>query len=253
MVIYTSVQVVMGFPIDETKYSSPLYHHYAKGYSSSVRLGSTVDVRRCINTVLLQSRIVMPGAIRPESVETPKSHSRLSRDQMFEILSNQRRRSVIHYLKQRGDPVELRELSAQLAAWETGKSIDQLEGNERKRIYTSLQQFHLPKMHTNDIIEFDDKQGVVELTAAADSLDVYLDIVGKNDIPWSKYYTGLSALSAALTIGVWFEIYPLTILPDVSWVAFMATVFTISSLAHVYENRQTRLGTEGPPPDLKEQ
>jgi hypothetical protein len=171
---------------------------------------------------------------------------------MFEILSNQRRRSVIHHLKQRGGRVELRELSAQLASWETGKPIDQLEGIERKRIYTSLQQFHLPKMHTNDVIEYDDKQGVVELTAAADSLDVYLDVVGKNDIPWSKYYTCLSALSVALTIGVWFDFYPLTILPDVSWVAFMATVFAISSLAHVYENRRTRLGSEGPPPDLRE-
>lgn len=193
----------------------------------------------------------MARATRPESAQTKESPSQLSRDQMFEILSNQRRRAVIHCLKQRGNRVELRELSAQLAAWETGKPIDQLEGTERKRIYTSLQQFHLPKMHVNDVIEFDDKQGVVELTATADNLDIYLDVVGKNDIPWSKYYTGLSALSVALTIGVWFEVYPLTLLPDVSWVAFMATVFTISSLAHVYENRRTRLGSEGPPPDLK--
>jgi hypothetical protein len=171
---------------------------------------------------------------------------------MFEILSNQRRRSVIHYLKQCSDPVELRELSAQLAAWETGKPIDQLGGTERKRIYTSLQQFHLPKMHANDVIEFSDKQGVVELTATADSLDVYLDVVRQDDIPWSRYYAGLSALSVSLTIGVWFGVYPLSVLPDVSWVAFMATLFAISSLAHVYENRQTRLGSDGPPPDLKE-
>lgn len=195
----------------------------------------------------------MTGTTDPKSAQTKNNPSSLSRDQMFEILSNQRRRSVIHYLKQRGDRAELRELSAQLAAWETGKPIDQLEGNERKRIYTSLQQFHLPKMHTNDVIEFDDKQGVVELTAAANNLDVYLDVVGKKDIPWSKYYASLSALSVALTIGVWFEIYPLMMLPKVSWVVFMATVFTTSSLAHVYENRQTRLGSEGPPPDLKEQ
>jgi hypothetical protein len=171
---------------------------------------------------------------------------------MFDVLSNQRRRSVIHYLKQHGDRVELRELSAQLASWETGKSPEQLTGTERKRVYTSLQQFHLPKMHTNDIIEFDNQQGVVELTETADSLDVYLDVVTTNDIPWSRYYAGLSALSITLVAGVWFEIYPLTVLPDVSWAVFMATVFGVSSLVHTYENRQTRLGSEGPPPDLKE-
>jgi hypothetical protein len=192
------------------------------------------------------------AAVFTDDVGPMDQPQRPARDQMFDVLSNQRRRSVIHYLKQRDDRAELRELSAQLAAWETGKSLDQLTGTDRKRVYTSLQQFHLPKMHRTDIVEFDTQQKVVELTPTADHLDVYLDVVTTNDIPWSKYYASLSVLSVFLVVGVLFEIYPLTVLPDVSWAVFMATTFSVSSLVHLYETRQTKLGLEGPPPDLRD-
>jgi hypothetical protein len=188
----------------------------------------------------------------PTSTPSSNQPRHLSRDEVFDILSSQRRRSVIHFLKQHGSSVELQELSTQLAAWETGKPSDQITGDERKRVYTSLQQVHLPKMDANDIIEFDKQEGVIELTSTTDSLDIYFDVVSANDIPWSKYYAGLSGLSIALIIGIWFDFYPLTIVSDVSLTVFMATMFSVSSLAHIYENRQAKLGSQGPPPDLKE-
>lgn len=197
----------------------------------------------------------MESEVEP-AVPTSESESPsvLSHDQIFELLSNQRRRCVLHSLKQQnGDGSDIRELSERVAAWENGKRPEHVSADERKRVYSSLQQFHLPKMDANHVIEYDNRRGTVELTAAADSLSVYLDVVPKNDVPWSLYYAGLSALSVAFVVGVWAGIYPLTALPGVSWAVFTATVFAVSSLAHVYQNWQTRLGSEGPPPDLREQ
>lgn len=179
--------------------------------------------------------------------------SALSRDEVFDILSNQRRRHVLHFLKQRnGDGAELRELSAQVAAWENGKSVERLTSDERRRVYTSLQQFHLPKLHTNEVVEYDNRRGTVELTTGATDLDVFFDIVEDDDVPWSLYYTGLSGLCIALVGVVSLGIYPLTLVPGLAWSLFIAVLFAASALAHVYYDRQMRLGVEGPPPDLRE-
>ena len=94
--------------------------------------------------------------------------SALSRDEVFDIPSNQRRRHALHFLKQRnGDGAELRELSAQVAAWENGKPAEGVTSDERRRVYTSLQQFHLPKLDRNGIVEYDDRRGSVELAEEA--------------------------------------------------------------------------------------
>jgi hypothetical protein len=129
------------------------------------------------------------------SVDDGRGASALSRDEVFDILSNQRRRHALHFLKQRnGDATELRELSAQVAAWENGKAIEQVTSDERRRVYTSLQQFHLPKLDRSEIVAYDNQRGRVELADEATDLDVYLDVVEGSDVPWSQYYLGFSAL-----------------------------------------------------------
>ena len=179
--------------------------------------------------------------------------STLSSDEVFDILSNQRRRHALHFLKQRnGDATELRELSAQVAAWENGKPIEQITSNERRRVYTSLQQFHLPKLHQSGIVEYDSQRGVADLTNEATDLDVYFDVVQESDMPWSLYYLGLSGLSFALLGVVWVGIYPLTLLSGLAWGVFVAAMFAVSALAHAYQDRRMHLGAEGLPPDLRE-
>lgn len=186
------------------------------------------------------------------STESPNTGA-LSRDQIFELLSNQRRRNVLHFLKQQeGGKTELQELSTQVASWENSKSVNQLTSSERKRVYTSLQQFHLPKLHRNGVIEYDDQRGFIELTAAADNLGVYIDVVADQDVPWSLYYAGLSGLSFALVAAIWGGIYPFTLFPNLAWTAFIVTVFTVSALAHVYYDHRIRLGVDGVPLTLRD-
>lgn len=174
----------------------------------------------------------------------------VSRDDLFDVLSNHRRRYALHFLKQRDRAVSLGNLAEEIAAWENDVSIVELTATDRKRVYTALQQFHVPKMATAGVVEFDAPRGVVTLTEAAGNLDVYLDVVAEDDIPWSRYYLGLSTMSLAVVTGVW--LVPFTLLSELAWAVLVAALFLLSALVHTYYNRRMRLGSDSAPPDLSE-
>lgn len=182
-----------------------------------------------------------------------RNASDFSRDQIFEILSNQRRRWVLHFLKQQdGGVTEIRELSTQIAAWENEKPPDLITSSERKRIYTSLHQFHLPKMSENKIVKYDQQGGAVELSAQATDLEVYLDVVREDTVPWSLYYAGISVVIGLILGAVWFDLPPFDLLPSLVWTTGCIVVFFLSALTHYYYERQLRLGRDGNPPILTE-
>lgn len=173
--------------------------------------------------------------------------SELSTDEMFELLSNRRRRYAIHHLKEEED-TELGPLSQQVAAWENDTTPTEVTSAERKRVYTSLQQFHLPKLDDKGIVTFDDRAGTVELTDSAADLDVYLEVVKGRDIPWSEYYLALSAVQISLIAAVAVNAWPFVLLPDLAWGVFAVTTTLVSALFHTYYNRSMELGTGDAPP-----
>lgn len=175
----------------------------------------------------------------------------LTCDEVFETLSNQRRRYTIHYLQQRDDGTSLRSVAEQVAAWETGQAVEELSADERKRVYTSLQQFHLPKMDEKQVVNFDDRAGVVELGEAAKEVDVYMEVTGEHDVPWSLFYLGLAGIGAALVVLSWAGVAPFAGISNAGWVAFLLTALTLSALAHTVLTRRMRLGRDGPPPELR--
>jgi hypothetical protein len=179
----------------------------------------------------------------PDGSETD---SNLTRDEVFKMLSNRRRRYVLHYLGRNDAPVSLRALAEQVAAWENGVEHDPTS-DERKRVYTALQQFHLPRMDGAGVVEYDHHRGIVELTEAAERFDVYLDIVPKNDIPWGSYYAGLSTVGAVLLIGVSLGAYPFTVLSGGMWAVFFVTALCVSSLVHLWDTHRMKLGVDDAP------
>lgn len=169
------------------------------------------------------------------------------RDEIHDLLSNHRRRYVLHYCKQNDPPVTLSELAEQVAAWEQGKSIAELTSAERKRVYTSLQQTHLDRLAEAGMVQYDGDE--IELTEEAEELEVYLDVVPKGSIPWGVYYLGLSILAFVVFFGVWMGWVPTETISEAVWGLLVLAVFLISSIVHVYENRRQRLDRlEGPPP-----
>jgi len=122
------------------------------------------------------------------SLSEQRKYDAPEKDEVYELLSNHRRRYVLHHCKRAEGPVTLSELAEQVAAWEHDKAVSEITSAERKRVYTSLQQTHLDRMAEAGIIEFDGDE--VTLTEKAEELDVYLDIVPSGSIPWGVYYRG---------------------------------------------------------------
>ena len=169
----------------------------------------------------------------------------LPRDEIFDVLSNERRQCILHYLKKQGGRrVDLRELVNHVAAWENDITLEQLDSAERKRVYTALRQSHLPKLEDSGLIEYDHMRGEIELKDQAREVQMYLEYVPANDIPWSQYYLGLSAVSAALVTVTWAGIYPFSGIPALGLATIIVALFFFSAGVHAYQSSKNRIGSE---------
>ena len=166
--------------------------------------------------------------------------------EVFDLLSNHRRRYTIHFCKQEERAVTLSDLAEQVAAWEQEKTVEEIEWAERKRVYTSLQQTHLPTLADAGMIHYEN--GEVELTDRAEQLEVYLDVVPSDSIPWGVYYLGLSGVGFIVLGAVWLGFLPTETVSALGWATLVLSVFTISSIVHVYQSRKFRLGEVDTPP-----
>lgn len=174
----------------------------------------------------------------------------LSSDDIYDQLANRRRRYALHYLKQAGEPVAVRDLAEQVAAWENDTTVAALGSQERKRVYIALYQSHLPTMDAEGLVAYDDEAGRVELTGEIADIDVYMEVVPGDDIPWDLYYLGLSAANGALLLLAWLDVRPFTAVPDLGWAVVVLVSFAASAFVQSFYRRRMRLGDEGPPPDL---
>ncbi|WP_290810230.1 hypothetical protein [Halovivax sp.] len=174
----------------------------------------------------------------------------LTKGEIFEVLRNQRRRYVLQYLKQDARPVELGDLAQQVAAWEYETTPKDVTPEQRKRVYTTLQQTHLPKMDKAGILDFDSDTGIVEATDRTRAITVYLEIVPGHEFAWRELYLSLGAISCALVAALWGEVYPFTALPTLAWTALIAVTFTGTAAAHIVHERNMRLGYGDQPPEL---
>lgn len=176
--------------------------------------------------------------------------SELSSDLVYSVLADKRRRYAIHYLKQHTEPIAVRELAEQVAAWENGKGPNELSSQERKRVYIALYQSHLPTLDKQGVVEYDDDRGMVTLTDAMRNRDIYLEVVPKGSVPWSLYYLGLVIANGVLVGLAWFDVFPFNQLPDLVWAVIVLVTFAASAFIQTYQSRRMRFGDEGPPPEL---
>jgi hypothetical protein len=179
--------------------------------------------------------------------------SRVSEDEIFTMLSNRRRRYVVHALSRDEADHDLGSLAEQVAAWEYDVDVGELSYNERKRTYTALQQTHLPKMDDAGLVEFDKRRGEVCPGESLAEVDIYLEVVRGDDLPWSKYYLGLCGIATTILLGLWAESPLVTAVAPTNWVAFVVAMFAVSAAAHHYYRDQRRLGTGDRPPELDEE
>lgn len=169
-----------------------------------------------------------------------ESDDALSDGEIFDVLKNERRRYVLQYLRQNGGPVSLGDLASHVASKEYDCEEDDVSSDQRKRVYTTLQQSHLPRLDRAGIVEFDD-DGVVSTTPQTKELTVYLEIVSEGEFPWREYYLSFGAISLAIVTVLWVGVYPFTLIPPLVWATLMAVILTLSALYHTIVAREMTL------------
>jgi|APHM01.1.fsa_nt_gi hypothetical protein len=172
----------------------------------------------------------------------------VSRDDLFEILSNRRRRYVLHLLKNAEDGrADLSEVAEQIAAWEHDTTPEQLSYDQRRSVRTALYQHHAPKMDETGVVEFHERDQVFKLSEGTEQFDVYLE-PSSGEPPWGVYFPLLTAV-CAVAVGVgWLGVVDL---PGMVWSVFLLAVFGTSSLAFLYDTRyRMRLGSGETPPEV---
>lgn len=185
-----------------------------------------------------------------ESTEGKETNSP-DEEALYGALAHKRRRYTLHYLKQRGGPVSVRDLAEQVAAWENDKPISRLDSQERKRVYIALYQSHLSTMDDEGLVEYDEDAGTVKLSGPMESRDLYLEVVPEESVPWSMYYAGLTLANALLLVLAWQDVAPFDTVPELAWGGVVLVTFGISAFVQLYRSRDMRIGDEGAPPELR--
>jgi hypothetical protein len=93
---------------------------------------------------------------------TPGSKEAPGLNETFELLKNYRRRCILVYLSTEESSASLSDLAEEIAGWENDKDPRLLTSSERKRVYVSLYQSHLPKMDDMGAISYNKPRGTLE-------------------------------------------------------------------------------------------
>ena len=105
-----------------------------------------------------------PGKTLMSSGFDRKTNDReLSTDEIYHLLQNRRRRAVLNYLRTNDTEATIDELAEYIAAAENGISTKNLSSQQRKRVYVSLYQIHLPMMDDAGVVNYDSDRGTVVL------------------------------------------------------------------------------------------
>jgi len=160
------------------------------------------DVQHRVKTCTVQVAVSPLVSKRANPGIMVSTDQTLSQDVVFELLSSPRRRYVLYLLRDADEPVELTTLAEHVAAWENDTSVDDITEQERKRVYVSLYQTHIPRLDDANVVNYDKESGLVSLATDAKEIDSYLDS-SEEDVQWEWIYlvlAGLGALALGLTV-----------------------------------------------------
>ncbi|WP_254764768.1 DUF7344 domain-containing protein [Natrinema marinum] len=120
--------------------------------------------------------------------------SELTQAELFDVFSNARRRRAVQYLKRRGGSCDLAPLVEQVAAWENDIEPDDVTRTQRRRVYISLYQTHLPMLEDHGIVDWDPDGHEIELLPSEDQFEPYLDRQLEGDRSWHRFYASVTAV-----------------------------------------------------------
>ncbi|ELY87762.1 hypothetical protein C483_17733 [Natrialba hulunbeirensis JCM 10989] len=197
---------------------------------------------------------------RESGEESADDDETFTEDEIFHLLQNERRRLVLRYLRGTNEPVRMRDVAEQVAAWEHDTTVAELTSTQRQRVYIPLYQSHLSKLDEAGVIDYQQNRGIVERKPLADEVDQYLQVTeqnghmntsintntntntngnadttaknatDENDSAISigdDYYIGATAVCYVALLGAVFELPVLSILSGIGLSALILFLFTL--------------------------
>jgi hypothetical protein len=161
---------------------------------------------------------------------------------MFDLLGNSRRRRILHHLLEEPE-ITLTDLSARIAAWENDTSVADLSSRQRKQVYSSLYQTHVPRLSDHHVVSYEADERLVRLTADADRLRRFLEV----DEPtaaacsprWSRYFLWTAVVGSAVIAGNWLGTIPGASVTSKDLYGLLTVTFMMLSVSFV-------MAVEGP-------
>ncbi|WP_445972122.1 DUF7344 domain-containing protein [Halorubrum miltondacostae] len=160
--------------------------------------------------------------------------------EVYQVLSNSRRREALTELWGQTEPMSLRELSETIAAAEAG--YHPAPRPLRKSVTNTLHQTHLPKMHELGLVEYDSDRKVVSACPEARQVRRYMDVTTGLGVTWGEYYRALGIL------GLFFTVTAHALPPEIGGISPLvpATLFLcLFALSTIYQLFAARLRISG--------
>lgn len=157
------------------------------------------------------------------------SETELTQAKLFDVFSNARRRRTVQFLNQQGGSCDLAPLVEHVAAWENDTDPDDVTRTQRRRVYISLYQTHLPMLEDHGIVDWDPEGHEIELLPNADRFEPYLGRTLESQHAWHRFYATAIALGVVAFGFSWLSIGPLTSgLAPIVALALCVVVFCLS-------------------------
>jgi hypothetical protein len=193
-----------------------------------------------------RTRTRTPDDLDATTAEKPATTARrtsISRNQIFEVLSNDRRQYVVQCLLKRGEstPVPLGEVVDYVAAREYDLPFGEIDAARRKRVYTAVRQCHLPKLDEYDVVEFDSRRSEVAPGPAVEDVRPYLAYDPRTTPAWNRRYLGLSAIAALVALLSFAGVGPVGAVTSEALVAAIVGSFATAAGVHTCRSAQSPL------------
>jgi hypothetical protein len=175
---------------------------------------------------------------RKTSTDQPLMMQRkiLSEEEIYDILSNSRRRAALQQLTGSGEgTMSLRELSVRLASEESNQSPP--PQRLRESVYSSLQQTHLPLLDELGVIRYDRATHTISLCDCAREVGRYMEETPYHGITWGELYRGLGIASLLVVLAALLEAPVVSGVDPILWTSGFLAAFAVAIGYQFWTNR----------------
>ena len=166
-------------------------------------------------------------------MKPPQMESTIHEHEIHDVLRNERRVHTLKYLNEFEGTVSLRELSEEIARWETGESPP--PRNIRESVYNSLHQTHLPKLDRLGVVDYDRDRKQLRLLEPAEQVDLYMEVTTEQEVTWATYYRTVGVIALVVVALADVGLAAFAAVPAAGWAVGFLGVFAVSMLYRRFE------------------